>query len=194
MENNPLNFMRENERIESQYNSKLKFLERETAYLIDDEAVRLYLFLQKEIKATQKDKQKALATTLKQYQNECNHPIFVCLNKDNIDNEYTCICLNCGKCIEMSFEEVDYLYNAHRMIATPKTNIDINDGSTYPYYIFLSEFSNVQEYYLDLYKNIDDIIPKVMENEMTVEEYICEKTFQHFSRSQKIKKIKKEKN
>lgn len=198
MENNPLSFMREKERIELQYDSKLKFLEREIAYLIDDQAVQLYVFLQKEIQSTHKDRQKALDAKLKKHQDNCPHHMYVCLNEDsNIDNqEYDCMCLSCGKHVKMSYEEVDSLYHEHRMIAAPKTNIDVNEGSTYPYYIFLPEFSDAKEYYLSLYENVDDIIPKAMESEMTVEDYICNQTFQHFSQAKKnkVKKLKKAKN
>ena len=182
MENNPLHFLKEKERLELLYDLKLQYLERETSYLIDDEAVQLYLLLQKEKAQTNKDKKAALNKQLKQHQNRCTHPIYVCLNTDNNSDvqEYDCMCLNCGSHIEIPRDEVERLYNNHKMIAIEKLNLSIYDGEIYSYYIFSPEFSNAREFYLNLYGNIDALLKEANDENIPVDEYICEKTFTHF--------------
>ena len=183
MERNPLHFTKDKESTELLYDSKLKFLEKELSYLIDDEAVRLYLFLQKEIETTKKDKSKALENLSNKYQSLCSHPIYVCLNNNYDPNkpaEYDCMCLNCGTHTMMNNTQLEDLYKKHRLIAVQNEYIDINSGDEYFYYTFDKKFANARDYYLDLYNSVDIIAKQAMEQEIPVDDFICEKTFEHF--------------
>ena len=179
--------MQEKERTELLYNSKLSFLKKEISYLLDDEAVQLYLFLQKEIDITKEDKQKALDKQLKKHQENCQHPIFVCLNEDEDNTEYDCMCLSCQKHLALSYEEVKKLYNDQRIIAIKKENSKTHK----PVYVYSNEFVDAKKYYLNLYDSIDAIIQKSFQEEILIDEYICDETFKHFVKPAKAKKLEK---
>lgn len=115
-------------------------------------------------------------------QKNCTHPMYVCYNYDTpvrIDY-YECMCLHCGKITNMTYKEVDELYQNKRILAIPKIGYDYYLNKDMPYYSYSNEFRKAKEYYLNLYENLDELIVESLEREIPVEDLICEKTFEHF--------------
>lgn len=164
------------------YDLKIKKLKEEEKNFLDDEVVKMYFKVLKEIKKTEQDKQSALHKYNSNMQRNCTHPMYVCYNYDTpvrIDY-YECMCLHCGKITNMTYKEVDELYQNKRILAIPKIGYDYYLNKDMPYYSYSNEFRKAKEYYLNLYENLDELIVESLEREIPVEDLICEKTFEHF--------------
>ena len=164
------------------YDLKIKKLKEEENKFLNDEVVKMYFNVLKEIKKTEQDKQSALHEYNSNMQRNCTHPMYVCYNYDTpvrIDY-YECMCLHCGKITNMTYKEVDELYQNKRILAIPKTGYDYYLNKDMPYYSYSNEFRKAKEYYLNLYENLDELIVESLEREIPVEDLICEKTFEHF--------------
>ena len=164
------------------YDLKIKKLKEEEKNFLNDEVVKMYFNVLKEIKKTEQDKQSALHEYNSNMQRNCTHPMYVCYNYDTpvrIDY-YECMCLHCGKITNMTYKEVDELYQNKRILAIPKTGYDYYLNKDMPYYSYSNEFRKAKEYYLNLYENLDELIVESLEREIPVEDLICEKTFEHF--------------
>ena len=164
------------------YDLKIKKLKEEEKNFLDDEVVKMYFNVLKEIKKTEQDKQSALHKYNSNMQKNCIHPMYVCYNYDTpvrIDY-YECMCLHCGKITNMTYKEVDELYQNKRILAIPKIGYDYYLNKDMPYYSYSNEFRKAKEYYLNLYENLDELIVESLEREIPVEDLICEKTFEHF--------------
>ena len=164
------------------YDLKIKKLKEEENKFLNDEVVKMYFNVLKEIKKTEQDKQSALHKYNSNMQKNCTHPMYVCYNYDTpvrIDY-YECMCLHCGKITNMTYKEVDELYQNKRILAIPKTGYDYYLNKDMPYYSYSNEFRKAKEYYLNLYENLDELIVESLEREIPVEDLICEKTFEHF--------------
>lgn len=164
------------------YDLKIKKLKEEENKFLDDEVVKMYFNVLKEIKKTEQDKQSALHKYNSNMQKNCIHPMYVCYNYDTpvrIDY-YECMCLHCGKITSMTYKKVDELYQNKRILAIPKTGYDYYLNKDMPYYSYSNEFRKAKEYYLNLYENLDELIVESLEREIPVEDLICEKTFEHF--------------
>ena len=164
------------------YNLKIKKLKEEENKFLDDEVVKMYFKVLKEIKKTEQDKQSALHEYNSNMQKNCTHPMYVCYNYDTpvrIDY-YECMCLHCGKITNMTYKKVDELYQNKRILAIPKIGYDYYLNKDMPYYSYSNEFRKAKEYYLNLYENLDELIVESLEREIPVENLICEKTFEHF--------------
>ena len=164
------------------YDLKIKKLKEEEKIFLNDEVVKMYFNVLKEIKKTEQDKQSALHEYNSNMQRNCTHPMYVCYNYDTpvrIDY-YECMCLHCGKITNMTYKEVDELYQNKRILAIPKIGYDYYLNKDMPYYSYSNEFRKAKEYYLNLYENLDELIVESLEREIPVEDLICEKTFEHF--------------
>lgn len=164
------------------YDLKIKKLKEEEKNFLNDEVVKMYFNVLKEIKKTEQDKQSALHEYNSNMQKNCTHPMYVCYNYDTpvrIDY-YECMCLHCGKITNMTYKEVDELYQNKRILAIPKIGYDYYLNKDMPYYSYSNEFRKAKEYYLNLYENLDELIVESLEREIPVEDLICEKTFEHF--------------
>lgn len=164
------------------YDLKIKKLKEEEKNFLNDEVVKMYFKVLKEIKKTEQDKQSALHKYNSNMQRNCTHPMYVCYNYDTpvrIDY-YECMCLHCGKITNMTYKEVDELYQNKRILAIPKIGYDYYLNKDMPYYSYSNEFRKAKEYYLNLYENLDELIVESLEREIPVEDLICEKTFEHF--------------
>lgn len=164
------------------YDLKIEKLKEEEKNFLNDEVVKMYFNVLKEIKKTEQDKQSALHEYNSNMQRNCTHPMYVCYNYDTpvrIDY-YECMCLHCGKITNMTYKEVDELYQNKRILAIPKTGYDYYLNKDMPYYSYSNEFRKAKEYYLNLYENLDELIVESLEREIPVEDLICEKTFEHF--------------
>lgn len=164
------------------YDLKIKKLKEEENKFLNDEVVKMYFKVLKEIKKTEQDKQSALHKYNSNMQRNCTHPMYVCYNYDTpvrIDY-YECMCLHCGKITNMTYKEVDELYQSKRILAIPKIGYDYYLNKDMPYYSYSNEFRKAKEYYLNLYENLDELIVESLEREIPVEDLICEKTFEHF--------------
>ena len=164
------------------YDLKIKKLKEEENKFLNDEVVKMYFKVLKEIKKTEQDKQSALHEYNSNMQRNCTHPMYVCYNYDTpvrIDY-YECMCLHCGKITNMTYKEVDELYQNKRILAIPKIGYDYYLNKDMPYYSYSNEFRKAKEYYLNLYENLDELIVESLEREIPVEDLICEKTFEHF--------------
>ena len=164
------------------YDLKIKKLKEEENKFLNDEVVKMYFKVLKEIKKTEQDKQSALHKYNSNMQKNCTHPMYVCYNYDTpvrIDY-YECMCLHCGKITNMTYKEVDELYQNKRILAIPKIGYDYYLNKDMPYYSYSNEFRKAKEYYLNLYENLDELIVESLEREIPVEDLICEKTFEHF--------------
>ena len=164
------------------YDLKIKKLKEEEKNFLNDEVVKMYFNVLKEIKKTEQDKQSALHEYNSNMQRNCTHPMYVCYNYDTpvrIDY-YECMCLHCGKITNMTYKEVDELYQNKRILAIPKIGYDYYLNKDMPYYSYSNEFRKAKEYYLNLYENLDELIVESLEREIPVEDLICEKTFEHF--------------
>ena len=164
------------------YDLKIEKLKEEENKFLDDEVVKMYFKVLKEIKKTEQDKQSALHEYNSNMQRNCTHPMYVCYNYDTpvrIDY-YECMCLHCGKITNMTYKEVDELYQNKRILAIPKIGYDYYLNKDMPYYSYSNEFRKAKEYYLNLYENLDELIVESLEREIPVEDLICEKTFEHF--------------
>lgn len=164
------------------YDLKIKKLKEEEKNFLNDEVVKMYFKVLKEIKKTEQDKQSALHEYNSNMQRNCTHPMYVCYNYDTpvrIDY-YECMCLHCGKITNMTYKEVDELYQNKRILAIPKIGYDYYLNKDMPYYSYSNEFRKAKEYYLNLYENLDELIVESLEREIPVEDLICEKTFEHF--------------
>ena len=164
------------------YDLKIKKLKEEENKFLNDEVVKMYFKVLKEIKKTEQDKQSALHEYNSNMQKNCTHPMYVCYNYDTpvrIDY-YECMCLHCGKITNMTYKEVDELYQNKRILAIPKIGYDYYLNKDMPYYSYSNEFRKAKEYYLNLYENLDELIVESLEREIPVEDLICEKTFEHF--------------
>ena len=164
------------------YDLKIKKLKEEEKNFLNDEVVKMYFNVLKEIKKTEQDKQSALHKYNSNMQKNCTHPMYVCYNYDTpvrIDY-YECMCLHCGKITNMTYKEVDELYQNKRILAIPKIGYDYYLNKDMPYYSYSNEFRKAKEYYLNLYENLDELIVESLEREIPVEDLICEKTFEHF--------------
>lgn len=164
------------------YDLKIKKLKEEENKFLNDEVVKMYFNVLKEIKKTEQDKQSALHKYNSNMQKNCTHPMYVCYNYDTpvrIDY-YECMCLHCGKITNMTYKEVDELYQNKRILAIPKIGYDYYLNKDMPYYSYSNEFRKAKEYYLNLYENLDELIVESLEREIPVEDLICEKTFEHF--------------
>lgn len=164
------------------YDLKIKKLKEEENKFLDDEVVKMYFNVLKEIKKTEQDKQSVLHKYNSNMQRNCTHPMYVCYNYDTpvrIDY-YECKCLHCGKITNMTYKEVDELYQNKRILAIPKIGYDYYLNKDMPYYSYSNEFRKAKEYYLNLYENLDELIVESLEREIPVEDLICEKTFEHF--------------
>lgn len=164
------------------YDLKIEKLKEEEKNFLNDEVVKMYFKVLKEIKKTEQDKQSALHEYNSNMQKNCTHPMYVCYNYDTpvrIDY-YECMCLHCGKITNMTYKEVDELYQNKRILAIPKIGYDYYLNKDMPYYSYSNEFRKAKEYYLNLYENLDELIVESLEREIPVEDLICEKTFEHF--------------
>lgn len=164
------------------YDLKIEKLKEEEKNFLNDEVVKMYFKILKEIKKTEQDKQSALHEYNSNMQKNCIHPMYVCYNYDTpvrIDY-YECMCLHCGKITNMTYKEVDELYQNKRILAIPKIGYDYYLNKDMPYYSYSNEFRKAKEYYLNLYENLDELIVESLEREIPVEDLICEKTFEHF--------------
>ena len=164
------------------YDLKIEKLKEEEKNFLNDEVVKMYFKVLKEIKKTEQDKQSALHKYNSNMQKNCIHPMYVCYNYDTpvrIDY-YECMCLHCGKITNMTYKKVDELYQNKRILAIPKTGYDYYLNKDMPYYSYSNEFRKAKEYYLNLYENLDELIVESLEREIPVEDLICEKTFEHF--------------
>lgn len=164
------------------YDLKIEKLKEEEKNFLNDEVVKMYFKVLKEIKKTEQDKQSALHKYNSNMQRNCTHPMYVCYNYDTpvrIDY-YECMCLHCGKITNMTYKEVDELYQNKRILAIPKIGYDYYLNKDMPYYSYSNEFRKAKEYYLNLYENLDELIVESLEREIPVEDLICEKTFEHF--------------
>ena len=164
------------------YDLKIEKLKEEEKDFLNDEVVKMYFKVLKEIKKTEQDKQSALHEYNSNMQRNCTHPMYVCYNYDTpvrIDY-YECMCLHCGKITNMTYKEVDELYQNKRILAIPKIGYDYYLNKDMPYYSYSNEFRKAKEYYLNLYENLDELIVESLEREIPVEDLICEKTFEHF--------------
>lgn len=164
------------------YDLKIEKLKEEEKNFLNDEVVKMYFKVLKEIKKTEQDKQSALHEYNSNMQRNCTHPMYVCYNYDTpvrIDY-YECMCLHCGKITNMTYKEVDELYQNKRILAIPKIGYDYYLNKDMPYYSYSNEFRKAKEYYLNLYENLDELIVESLEREIPVEDLICEKTFEHF--------------
>ena len=164
------------------YDLKIEKLKEEEKNFLNDEVVKMYFKVLKEIKKTEQDKQSALHEYNSNMQRNCTHPMYVCYNYDTpvrIDY-YECMCLHCGKITNMTYKEVDELYQSKRILAIPKIGYDYYLNKDMPYYSYSNEFRKAKEYYLNLYENLDELIVESLEREIPVEDLICEKTFEHF--------------
>lgn len=164
------------------YDLKIKKLKEEEKNFLNDEVVKMYFNVLKEIKRTEQDKQSVLHEYNSNMQRNCTHPMYVCYNYDTpvrIDY-YECMCLHCGKITNMTYKEVDELYQNKRILAIPKIGYDYYLNKDMPYYSYSNEFRKAKEYYLNLYENLDELIVESLEREIPVEDLICEKTFEHF--------------
>lgn len=164
------------------YDLKIEKLKEEEKNFLNDEVVKMYFKVLKEIKKTEQDKQSALHKYNSNMQKNCTHPMYVCYNYDTpvrIDY-YECMCLHCGKITNMTYKEVDELYQNKRILAIPKIGYDYYLNKDMPYYSYSNEFRKAKEYYLNLYENLDELIVESLEREIPVEDLICEKTFEHF--------------
>ena len=164
------------------YDLKIEKLKEEEKKFLNDEVVKMYFKVLKEIKKTEQDKQSALHKYNSNMQKNCTHPMYVCYNYDTpvrIDY-YECMCLHCGKITNMTYKEVDELYQNKRILAIPKIGYDYYLNKDMPYYSYSNEFRKAKEYYLNLYENLDELIVESLEREIPVEDLICEKTFEHF--------------
>ena len=164
------------------YDLKIEKLKEEEKIFLNDEVVKMYFKVLKEIKKTEQDKQSALHKYNSNMQRNCTHPMYVCYNYDTpvrIDY-YECMCLHCGKITNMTYKEVDELYQNKRILAIPKIGYDYYLNKDMPYYSYSNEFRKAKEYYLNLYENLDELIVESLEREIPVEDLICEKTFEHF--------------
>ena len=164
------------------YDLKIEKLKEEEKNFLNDEVVKMYFNVLKEIKKTEQDKQSALHEYNSNMQKNCTHPMYVCYNYDTpvrIDY-YECMCLHCGKITNMTYKEVDELYQNKRILAIPKIGYDYYLNKDMPYYSYSNEFRKAKEYYLNLYENLDELIVESLEREIPVEDLICEKTFEHF--------------
>ena len=164
------------------YDLKIEKLKEEEKNFLNDEVVKMYFNVLKEIKKTEQDKQSALHEYNSNMQRNCTHPMYVCYNYDTpvrIDY-YECMCLHCGKITNMTYKEVDELYQNKRILAIPKIGYDYYLNKDMPYYSYSNEFRKAKEYYLNLYENLDELIVESLEREIPVEDLICEKTFEHF--------------
>lgn len=164
------------------YDLKIKKLKEEENKFLNDEVVKMYFKVLKEIKKTEQDKQSVLHKYNSNMQKNCTHPMYVCYNYDTpvrIDY-YECMCLHCGKITNMTYKEVDELYQNKRILAIPKIGYDYYLNKDMPYYSYSNEFRKAKEYYLNLYENLDELIVESLEREIPVEDLICEKTFEHF--------------
>lgn len=164
------------------YDLKIEKLKEEENKFLNDEVVKMYFKVLKEIKKTEQDKQSALHEYNSNMQRNCTHPMYVCYNYDTpvrIDY-YECMCLHCGKITNMTYKEVDELYQNKRILAIPKIGYDYYLNKDMPYYSYSNEFRKAKEYYLNLYENLDELIVESLEREIPVEDLICEKTFEHF--------------
>lgn len=164
------------------YDLKIEKLKEEEKNFLNDEVVKMYFKVLKEIKKTEQDKQSALHKYNSNMQRNCTHPMYVCYNFDTpvrIDY-YECMCLHCGKITNMTYKEVDELYQNKRILAIPKIGYDYYLNKDMPYYSYSNEFRKAKEYYLNLYENLDELIVESLEREIPVEDLICEKTFEHF--------------
>lgn len=164
------------------YDLKIEKLKEEEKNFLNDEVVKMYFKVLKEIKKTEQDKQSALHEYNSNMQKNCIHPMYVCYNYDTpvrIDY-YECMCLHCGKITNMTYKKVDELYQNKRILAIPKTGYDYYLNKDMPYYSYSNEFRKAKEYYLKLYENLDELIVESLEREIPVEDLICEKIFEHF--------------
>lgn len=164
------------------YDLKIEKLKEEEKNFLNDEVVKMYFKVLKEIRKTEQDKQSALHEYNSNMQRNCTHPMYVCYNYDTpvrIDY-YECMCLHCGKITNMTYKEVDELYQNKRILAIPKIGYDYYLNKDMPYYSYSNEFRKAKEYYLNLYENLDELIVESLEREIPVEDLICEKTFEHF--------------
>ncbi len=164
------------------YDLKIEKLKEEEKNFLNDEVVKMYFKVLKEIKKTEQDKQSVLHKYNSNMQRNCTHPMYVCYNYDTpvrIDY-YECMCLHCGKITNMTYKEVDELYQNKRILAIPKIGYDYYLNKDMPYYSYSNEFRKAKEYYLNLYENLDELIVESLEREIPVEDLICEKTFEHF--------------
>ena len=164
------------------YDLKIEKLKEEEKNFLNDEVVKMYFKVLKEIKKTEQDKQSALHEYNSNMQRNCTHPMYVCYNYDTpvrIDY-YECMCLHCGKITNMTYKKVDELYQNKRILAIPKIGYDYYLNKDMPYYSYSNEFRKAKEYYLNLYENLDELIVESLEREIPVEDLICEKTFEHF--------------
>lgn len=164
------------------YDLKIEKLKEEEKNFLNDEVVKMYFKVLKEIKKTEQDKQSALHKYNSNMQKNCTHPMYVCYNYDTpvrIDY-YECMCLHCGKITNMTYKKVDELYQNKRILAIPKTGYDYYLNKDMPYYSYSNEFRKAKKYYLNLYENLDELIVESLEREIPVEDLICEKTFEHF--------------
>ena len=164
------------------YDLKIEKLKEEEKNFLNDEVVKMYFNVLKEIKKTEQDKQSALHKYNSNMQMNCTHPMYVCYNYDTpvrIDY-YECMCLHCGNITSMTYKKVDELYQNKRILAIPKIGYDYYLNKDMPYYSYSNEFRKAKEYYLNLYENLDELIVESLEREIPVEDLICEKTFEHF--------------
>ena len=164
------------------YDLKIKKLKEEVKTILDDEVVKMYFIILKEIEKTEQSRQNSLQEYKSNMQKNCSHPMYICYNYDvptRIDY-YDCMCLHCGKIKSMTYKKVDELYQNKRILAVPKIGYDYYLNKDMPYYSYSNKFIKAKEYYLNLYENLDDLIKESLEKEIPLEDLICEKTFDHF--------------
>ena len=113
------------------YDLKIKKLKEEENKFLNDEVVKMYFNVLKEIKKTEQDKQSALHKYNSNMQKNCTHPMYVCYNYDTpvrIDY-YECMCLHCGKITNMTYKEVAKELGDEEIISPVK---EVLDNSSFP--------------------------------------------------------------
>ena len=92
---------------------------------------------------------------------ECKHPMwFLTYNKEIYGfHSYELECVLCGKHEKDINHDLDYLYESKRLIAFKKRERDAYEGRSWNEYTPLLVSSNkINEYYYELYQNLDEFI------------------------------------
>lgn len=189
MRNNPLEFIKGQEELRKIYEAKLLELEQKIQDISSTDVVQLYIQLKKEIEQTDEEMKATLNAKKKEYQKECIHPMYVCFNLiHHVDHIYLeggilSQCINCGKVKRFSVEEAGQLFDEHRLIARE----DYFDTRDDRYLIYLSPewgcYEKIRDFYLRAYDSVhvEILNEQAAQMGMSIEEYICEVTFQKFS-------------